>query len=562
MGRTTVALKPLYLAHRRRADDLLEHLCQLRGFDPEQLLPDYSTHLHDPNKLPDMDKARELMRRAVKEKWQVAVFGDYDADGTPAAALLSALLGELGLEHEVILPTRESGYGLRMSYIEEISTRCRLLITVDTGVSSVPEITRAKELGLGVIVLDHHLPGITLPPADALIDPYLKRSSYPFKELCGCALAFKFACALQADFPAVTAAFCKWQLDLVAIATVADMMPLIGENRVLVHYGLVVLRQQRRPGLRALVDIAGIRPETISAATLGFVIGPRLNASGRLGDNTPAFELLSTNSSMAADRLARVLETANAKRQALVETTLREASELLFVQNQPEDRIFLVQGDHWPAGVVGLVAGKLSQRFNRPVVVGTALEGEIRASARSIEKYPVIDGLSNNAKILKSYGGHALAAGLSAEAESWEALAAGLKSHAAATLTSDDLRPTFRADAVATSGDLDIKTVKKLERLEPFGLANKQPLVLVEDAIVEEVRFIGGEGRHLRVNISSPIGRVEGIGFDLAGRYKSAPITEGAFLGYLDNNYWNGRERLQLKLIDFQPQGVEINLID
>lgn len=304
----TQQLPTRWCVHVRRQPKLLDHLCDLRGIADSDLSPDYARHLHDPMLLPDMDNACDLIEQAVAGKWHVTIFGDYDADGTPASAILSLMLDQIGLEHEVVLPTRLTGYGLRLEQVKEIATRSKLLITVDTGVTSVAEIALAKELGLKVIILDHHLPLDELPPADAIVDPHRIDSQYPFSHLCGCALAYKFVVALGNKFPALAERFSKWLLDLVAVSTVADMMPLTGENRVLVHYGLLVLRQNRRPGMQALLAAASVDVKALTAGTLGFTVGPRLNAAGRLGDNMPAYELLTaTTKAGLCSRIAWIM---------------------------------------------------------------------------------------------------------------------------------------------------------------------------------------------------------------------------------------------------------------
>ncbi|QQG49984.1 MAG: single-stranded-DNA-specific exonuclease RecJ [Candidatus Berkelbacteria bacterium] len=545
---------------KRLNRDLLEHLCLLRGFSADDLQPDYSAHLHDPNLLPDMVVARRLIRQAVENGSHVTIFGDYDADGTPASALLSMTLTKINVPHDVMLPTRSTGYGLHCEQVEEIIKRSKLLITVDTGINSLEEIKMAKDAGLGVIVLDHHLPGPELPVADAIIDPHRKDSTYPFAQLCGCALAFKLVCALVEDFHEITKGYCKWLLDLVAISTVADMMPLVGENRALVHYGLVVLRQNRRVGLQALLEEAGVQSDSITSSTIGFIIGPRLNASGRLSDNTPALRLLLTEDKKKAKALAKEIEQANVTRQSLVDEVLSEAREQLFKQNDNGDRIFTLFGRDWPSGVVGLVAGRLVFEYSRPVIVGSLQNGEIRASARSIEKYSIVDGLTRCATHLGTFGGHAQAAGLSTNASNWEKLSSALKRDAVNCLDEHDLVKRYVAEAFLEKSDLTTKVASSLEKLAPFGLGNTKPLLILRDADVADVRFIGSDARHLKMLLNSALGNLEVIGFDLADRYKQQSLKSGNFLGYLENNYFQGAERLQLRLVDFQPREAVIEL--
>jgi len=546
--------------HERRHPQLLEHLCLLRGLDATGLAPDYALHLHDPFLLPDMEKACALIGQAHTEQWPITIFGDYDADGTPAAALLSLVLGELGLKHEVVLPTRLSGYGLRIEQVRQMAQHSRLLITVDTGISSVEEITEAKALGLNVIILDHHLPPLILPPADAIVDPHRADSRYPFAELCGCALAYKFAVALGQTFPQISERFTKWLLDLVAISTVADMMPLSGENRALVHYGLVVLRQNRRPGLKALLKLAGVESSSLTAGSLGFIVGPRLNAAGRLGDNSPAYELLKAGSDEVAHKFAEKIEAANGERQTLVAKVMAEAEQVLFEQNDRADRIYLLAKADWPAGVVGLVAGKIAAQHARPVLVATFENDTARGSARSIEAYPIVTALERQRDFLESYGGHASAAGFSLPAKQWPKFSKQMKSDAREILSEALLRRTYTVDAQLEPDDVSKRSVDSLERLQPFGLGNSRPLFLLRSVTLRDSKRIGREGRHIKGRLVSADYDLAGVGFGLADRFKAAPPLLDC-IGHLEVNRWQNQEMLQFQIIDYRPGGDKLEWI-
>ncbi len=549
--------------HSRKSADLLEHLCLLRGFEVGQLTPDFATNLHDSFLLPDMEKACALVKEAKKHKWPVTIFGDYDADGTPASAVLSQVMTRLGIESTVILPTRQEGYGLRRETIEAIAPATKLLITVDTGVTAVEEIGLAKEKGLQVIVLDHHLPKDKLPPADALIDPFVPTSKYPFPYLCGCALAYKFAVALSRDFPAeLTESFLKWLLDLVAISTVADMMPLIGENRALVYYGLKVLSHNRRPGLRALLEQASIDAATISATNIGYAIGPRLNASGRLSDNRPAYELLVTDDAETAKELAKQIEAANRERQLLVGQVLAEAEQLLFKQNDSADRIYLIKGESWPAGVLGLVAGKITSRHNRPAIVVSEQGQSLTGSARSIGSYSIIDGLKSQTSLLDRFGGHEQAAGLSLKTKSWNPFVDGIKAHAAKQINEDDLVRQYVADAILTNEEIDLATESACNQLQPFGLQNPSPLFVIENVRLGSPRFIGATGDHLKWQAVKDGLSFEVIGFGMKRSYNQEPLNQAHLLGYIEANRWNNRTTLQFRLVDFSSPDRQIELVN
>ncbi len=545
--------------HQRQHPDLLQHICKLRGFSSDELAPNYLTHLHDPFLLPDMSRACAIIDEAAKKKWHVTIFGDYDADGTPAAALLSIALTKIGLPHEVVLPTRLSGYGLRPDQVRQIARKSQVLITVDTGISSVQEVSVAKELGMKVIILDHHLPPAVLPAADAVVDPHRVDSEYPFPHLCGCALAYKFVVALGKTFPDLNERFTKWLLDLVAVSTVADMMPLLGENRALVHYGLIVLRQNRRPGFAALLAKAGVESSQLSAYSLGYIIGPRLNAAGRLGDNAPAYELLVANQESSLP-LATVIETANTKRQELVASVMDEARQILFQDNDRDDYIYLLAKHDWPAGIVGLVAGKLAAEHARPVLVATFENETARGSARSIEHYPIVTALARQSELLTSFGGHTAAAGFSLKTADWPKFVKKLKADARQHLVAESLRRTYTVDAELESGDVNRRTVDSLSRLQPHGLGNSRPLFLVRDVALKDLRRIGREGQHLKTRVVSKQHDIDAVAFGLADQLISTRETHD-LIGYLELNRWRNQETLQFQIVDYKPAGAKVEWI-
>lgn len=555
------ALSAVWQVHARRSPVLLEHLLLLRGLTVKDLEFNFSEQLHDPFLLPDMEPAVSLIEQAVKENWHITVFGDYDADGTPAAALLQLSLERLGLSVTVVLPTRETGYGLRKVDVEKAAKASQLLITVDTGITAVDEVALAKELGMKVIILDHHLPKEKLPQADAVIDPFRSDSQYPFNYLCGCALAYKFIVACQSRFPEnLTEGFVKWLLDMVAISTVADMMHMVGENRVLVHYGLKALIKTKRPGLQELMKVSGLTAEKITPGSLGYVLGPRLNASGRLGDNRMAFELLITNDSNRAKELAAEIEQRNRTRQQIVKDILEQADKILFTQNSREDRCFVVVGSDWSPGVVGLVAGKIAAQYNRPVIVLTGNE-TLTGSARSVGNYSIIDGLTASSKSLTRFGGHNQAAGLSLPASNLSSFVSDLKAHADSFIKREELRKVFKADAFLTETDISLKTINEIEKLQPFGYQNSQPSFIIRSALLGEPKRMGASKDHCKWRVQSAGASFDVIGFGFANRYDASPLVEADLLGLLESNLWNGNETIQFRLQDFRLPNQEIETI-
>ncbi len=546
--------------YRRSDSSLLEHLCRIRGFQPDMIKPSFTEHLHDPELLPDIAEARRLIATAVKKGWRCLIFGDYDADGTPAAAILSLAFDRIGLQHEVVLPTRETGYGLRSQDIPAFAKRAQLLITVDTGITSVKEITLAKELGMKVVILDHHLPKSELPPADAVVDPFIERSTYPFRDLCGAALAYKLVLALRSDFPnQLGEGFCKWLIEIVAIATVADMMPLVGENRVIVHFGLQTLAKTRRPGLISLMNVAGINPEALSASTLGYAIGPRFNASGRLADNRPVFELLKTASMDEALTIAQGLEQANRRRQDLVAKVLEDATKQLWQQNNPDDRVIILSGVDWPSGVLGLVAGKIVQETSRPAIVLTKTADGYSGSARSIDRFSMIDALEQTKKHLVRFGGHRLAAGLAVNDRHLEQFVKDIKKHAKTALAKDDLRPIIEIDAELRGDDISNETIRQVDQLAPFGYKNSQPLFLIKNLDLSRPVVMGSSKNHLKWRLDIDAKPLEVVAFGLAGRFLANPAEKADIVGVLEQNLWNGSSRLQVKLKDYRPTGLAID---
>ena len=549
-----------WFLYDREDDNLLNHLCAIRGLDPKQLEPDFSKDLHNPDLLPDMQKAVSLIKQARKNNWLVTIFGDYDADGTPAAALLSTVFDRLKIKHQVVLPTRKTGYGLNVKTIKTMAQKAQLLITVDTGITAVEEITLAKDLGLKVIVIDHHLPGKTLPPADALVDPFVSGSTYPFNGLCGCALAYKLTVALSREFPQqLTEGFCKWLLDLVAISTVADMMPLINENRALVHYGLKVLAKTKRPGLDELMKVAGIAKDSLTSYSLGFAIGPRLNAAGRLSDNRPAYDLIKATNIQEAASLARQLNEANHKRQQLVRSLTEEIQGQIWIQNKKDDYLVVVTGDSWPTGILGLVAGKLSTQINKPAVVLTTSDKGLVGSGRSPGHYSLIEGLEHSTKYLTGFGGHNLAAGLSTSKEKLPKFIDTIKAHAKKNIKKEDLVPRITIDAQIKEEEINDSTVESIKTLAPFGFGNPNPVILVTNIELSLPRSIGAKNNHLKARGRVGKRELDIIGFGLAKRYFDDPLTKIDVVGNLEHNTWLGTKTLQFKVKDFRHPNSRID---
>lgn len=508
-------------------------------------------NLTDPTDLPDMAKAADRILRAVRGRERIAVFGDYDCDGITATALLTRCLRELGAEVKPFLPLRlEEGYGLGVDAL----TRCleahqpRLVITVDCGTGSVAAVRAAAENGVDVVVTDHHEPAGDIAPAAAVVNPKLGAGGDP-ANLAGVGVAFKLAWALALRAGADLRRVFRY-LDLVATGTVADVVPLTGENRILVHYGLAQINREPLPGLQALVEAAELK-DAVGEYHLGFAIGPRLNAAGRLGDAQAALELLLGDDPESLLPLARQLDRGNRERQKIETDILEEALQDVAALDLEKHAGLVLARRGWHPGVIGIVASRVVQRFGRPVLmIALNEDGSGRGSGRSIEGFNLVENLAECRDLLVRFGGHAMAAGLELEEKNLAAFREAFNRRVAEAIPPEQLRPVQRIDAWIDLADADERLFEGLQALRPFGCGNPRPVwaasrvrVLGQPRILKE--------KHLKMRLVAGSAQREAIGFNLAGQ----PLPDGpidiAFT--LDMNSWNGRETLQLKLEDFRP---------
>jgi single-stranded-DNA-specific exonuclease len=518
-----------------------------RGYDdPERARRFLAAELprHDPLLLGDTAAAVERLRRAIAAGRRVCVHGDYDADGICATALAVLVLREAGADVAWHLPSRfDEGYGVSGETLARLADEgFGLVLTVDCGITAVEEVERAKELGLEVIVTDHHRPGPVLPDCPVVAT---RPSAYPFPELCGTGVVLKLAEALGVDVSA--------HLDLVAIATIADVVPLVDENRALAAAGLRALARTRKAGLRALLEVAHVDPAAVDAGHVGFRLAPRINAAGRMGHPGVALELLLTDDRDEGRRLAARLEELNRERQAVEDRILREA--VAQVEGWPESqrrrRAYVVAGEDWHEGVIGIVASRLVERFNRPVVMIAGGEGDWKGSGRSVPAFDLHAALASCAAHLLRFGGHRAAAGLSIAPEQVEPFAAALAAHAAAALGDEDLRRVTVVDAVVPRRTpLTLELCEELARLAPFGLGNP-PVTLLAPACELLSPATVGEGKHLRFRVRRETG-VDGggaIAFRLGpqlDRFRRPGRYDVAFR--LEENRWNGTVAPQLQV--------------
>lgn len=540
----------------KKSSDIIEQLLINRNIpetDWESFLnPNYDRDLHDPSKFRDMKKAVKRIITAIKNKEKIGIFADYDADGIPGAAILYKIFTLLNASTEVYIPTREEGYGLNESGINELNAKgCKIIITVDLGIVNKKEVEFAQKLKMDVIVTDHHeiqpakLPG----NAYAIIHPRLNKQKYPFGQLAGGAVAWKLGYALLATYEVRLVAQMKWLLDLAAISTICDIVPLIGENRVLVKYGLIVLQKTKNLGLKKLYDVASIKPEIISTYNVGFQIGPRINAPGRMDNASASFYLLTSVDNEEALKIARNLNQINLDRQAELDRVLKEAEEKITKRGLHKKKIILVEGKNWPEGIVGLVAGRLMEKFARPTIVLGEHKDGYKGSARSIDEFHLLESLEASKEYLSKFGGHARAAGLSLEREHLSNLYDRLLELAEAKLEHKNLVPKISIDAEIKLEDINQKLYDKLKKFEPFGMTNPRPVFLLKELIISSLRTVGADGKHLKLKLQA----MDAIGFDLG--YLAEELTEGEKIDIvftIDINEWNNQKKLQLKIIDLR----------
>jgi single-stranded-DNA-specific exonuclease len=519
------------------------------------LYPDYEAHLHDPFLLTDMEPAVARILKAVEKGERVAVYGDYDIDGITASAVLIEGLRAQGLEAESYIPDRfEEGYGINRAALAKLKADgYDLVISVDCGITSVEEATWAQQNGLDLIITDHHSVPARIPEAVAVINPKRKGDKYPFKDLAGVGVAFKLVQALQqrSGKPAVGQE--KWLLDLVALGTVCDVVDLVGENRVLVSYGLKVLRQTRRPGLRALASVGGIDITSIDSGHLGFVLGPRMNAAGRLEHAARSLELVMTDDPERAVVIAGELDYLNQERRATQATVLAAADAM--AETYANDPILVLADPDWNHGIVGIVASKLVEKWNKPTLVMQIMGETTKGSARSTDGFNMVDGLRAVSQHLTKYGGHYYAAGYTLPTANLEAFRADLNAYFAESGHLQSDRPVAEPDVMldslsATNWDL----LNDLDLLQPFGAGNPQPLLGLSGLTLARVDRMGADARHYRLQLSDDQGgHGEAVGFGLVERYPDLASGQRVTLCLkLNKNEWQGRERLQLHLVELE----------
>lgn len=515
--------------------------------------------LHDPMLLPDMAKARDTIRRAIEQGKKIAVFGDYDVDGVTSTCVMTRVLRSLGADVRHYIPDRLSeGYGLSMGAMDRLAQDgIGLIVTVDSGVSAFEEIARARELGMEVVVTDHHECREELPDANAVVNPKRADSIYPFAELAGVGVAFKLASALAGD--GQQRAVLEQYADLVALGTVADVMPLVGENRIIVAAGLRRMAETQNVGLSMLLHESGQQGKRLTASTISFILAPRINAAGRLGHADMAAELFLTDDPRRAQTLAMALCEQNKQRQATENQILEQALQKLRREYDPlEDQVIVLAGEGWHHGVIGIVSSRICDRYACPTVLIALEDGIGKGSGRSVKGFNLYEALCDSAPLLERFGGHELAAGLTIREENIQQFHENMEVWAREHVNPQELMPILHIDCPIAPEFISTEATRGLDVLEPFGMGNPQPVFSMCDLLVEEITPISSD-RHVRLTLSKDgqtyTAMLFGTGQGGCG-FAQGNYVDAAFC--LEINEYRRRCSVQLVIRDIQLSTCEV----
>lgn len=511
--------------------------------------------LYDPFLLPDMQKAAERIIQAIKNKEKVLVYGDYDVDGITAVSLVYLILKSLDCDVIFYIPNRlHEGYGISMLGIKDAHQKgISLIVSVDCGITATEEVAFASSLGIDVVICDHHEPGISLPSAFAILDPKCKKSNYPFNELAGVGVAYKLAQALI-HILKLDEELIQQYVDLVAIGSAADIVPLIEENRIFVREGLRQISETEKPGLKALMESAGMRHKVISTGQIVFIIAPRINAVGRMGNAERAVRLLTTSNQQQAKNIAAILESENRLRKNIDELTFKQAQEMVDANyDLSENAALVLDMDGWHPGVIGIVASRIVEKYYRPTIM-ISIEDDIgKGSARSIHGFDIYLALKQCEDLMIGYGGHKYAAGLTIEREKIDIFRNRFNEIANETLTPDMLMPKLQIDCEIKLNEISSRLVQFLNHMAPFGPQNMRPVFLSRNLQVVGSPSIVGNN-HLKFKVRQNNMVIDTIGFNLGDKlYRISPGEQNLDLVYvIEENEYQGRTSLQLRIKDLR----------
>ncbi len=529
-----------------------------RGISTEQQIRTYLQKslecVHNPRLLPDIDKAVSRITDALENQEKIVIYGDYDVDGITSTALLYDFLKTAGAQVDYYIPDRISeGYGLNIMAVNKISkSGARLMITVDCGITATGEVALANAQKLDVIITDHHTCKEKLPEAVAVINPKRPDSEYPFRELAGVGVTFKLVLALAVAWGQKSRDCFDRYAEIAAVGTVADVVALLDENRVIVDRGLAQLKNTSRPGLRALTDVAGIK--NMNAASVAFFLSPRLNAAGRLGSAKTAVELLLSNDDQAAYETAKALDDENRRRQLTEQKIFQEATALIDSDpNFEQKKVIVLAQAGWHHGVIGIVASRICEKYYRPTILISHENGVGKGSGRSIPGFNLFDALTACKDQLTNFGGHAMAAGLGLNMADLDSFSAKINSYAKERLTPEDLCRRISIDCMLRPADVSLRTAVLLSRLEPFGMGNEKPVFSLSRLTVQSISPMGIDNKHLRLRLCAGGQQFLAVGFGMGGllpAFRQGDWVDAAFT--LEINSYQGNTQVQLLLKDLK----------
>lgn len=551
---------------RKKYNLVILSLLKNRGVEKEEEIEkyfnfDYEKDLSDPLKIYGMEKVVDRIALAIKNKEKVVIFGDYDADGVSASALLYETFSALGVADIVCyIPDRQlEGYGMNDEALENLKKeKVSLIVTVDCGITNVSEIEKARELKMDVIITDHHHAPEVLPKAFVIINPNIPDSGFTFNQLAGVGVAFKLAQALYLKLAPEKTEQLKWLLDLVALGTIADCVSLTGENRTLVKYGLIVLSKTKRVGFQEMFKVGRIdisEDKSPEVSKIAFQVAPRINAAGRMNHASVAYNLLIEKNPVLARDMALEVESNNQKRQKVTKEIFQEI-QVLATSSFKDKKFIFAESEHWPVGILGLVAGKITEEFQKPTIVMQRQEKEFVGSLRSIPEINIVEMLEKCSELLIKFGGHSQAAGVRISHENKEKFCQKMSSLVEEELREKEIVPILEIDAQISPEDIDWEFVSELRKMEPFGQGNRDPLFCMRNMSVVDFKVVGNGEKHLKLSLrgegTSPK-IFEAIGFGMAQKFpeiKKDDKIDAAF--NLSEDEWNGNKKIQMKVVDMK----------
>ncbi len=546
------------LAEKFHIPKVVAALLLNRGISTEQQIKSYLQKslegVHNPNLLPDMEKAVARITSALENKEKIVVYGDYDVDGITSTALLYDFLKNAGAEVDYYIPDRiNEGYGLNIMAVNKISkSGAKLMITVDCGITSVGEVALANAQKLDVIVTDHHTCKDKLPEAVAVINPKRPDAEYPFRELAGVGVAFKLILALTVAWGQKSRQCFEKYAEIAAVGTIADVVELLDENRIIVDRGLAFLQNTKRPGLKALTEVAGIK--NVNATSVAFFLSPRLNAAGRLGSAQTAVRLLLCDNDHEAYEIAKALDDENRRRQLTEQKIFQEAVELIDSDpNFEQKKVIVLAKEGWHHGVIGIVASRICEKYYRPCILISHENGVGKGSGRSIAGFNLFDALTVCKDQLTNFGGHAMAAGLGLNIADLEAFTAKINNYAKDRLTPEDMQRHINIDCMLCPEDVSIRSIALLSRLEPFGMGNEKPVFSLCGLTVQNIGVMGIDNKHLRLRLTANGRQFSAVGFGMGGliqNFRQGDRLDAAFT--MEINSYQGNEQAQLLLKDIR----------